>query len=287
MNALRSNVAYVHGFNRLTHYGARGAALENLTVFFGPERTWAYDQFGFNPALEGDEQFDATFQLRGGWALNGHLQRDFVTFEDSTYADFTIGAADGQAYRPADDFWGFWGHAQLTTPTWRQFQAVVKYRRGRAAIFREATTGTGWQLTGGIDVRPVPTVRMALTGTIFRLHRLDGTEFARSTIPRLKVEYQPRRELFFRAIGEYRSDRRAALLDPTTGAPLFVGGAAQPMTEFNGLRVDLLASFEPTPGTVAFFGYGSSLETDEDFNWSRLRRMSDGFFVKLAYQVRR
>jgi hypothetical protein len=47
------------------------------------------------------------------------------------------------------------------------------------------------------------------------------------------------------------------------------------------------ASFEPTPGTVAFLGYGSSLETDGDFNWSRLERVSDGFFVKLAYLVRR
>ena len=50
--------------------------------------------------------------------------------------------------------------------------------------------------------------------------------------------------------------------------------------------MDLLASFEPTPGTVAFLGYGSSLETDEEFNWSRLGGVNDGFFVKLAYQVR-
>jgi hypothetical protein len=122
---------------------------------------------------------------------------------------------------------------------------------------------------------------------VFRLSRLDGREFARTTIPRLKVEYQPRRSLFFRAIGEYRSERRVALTDPASGAPLFVAGAAQPATEFNGLRVDLLASFEPTPGTVAFLGYGSSLETDAEFNWSRLERRSDGFFVKLAYQIRR
>ena len=58
-------------------------------------------------------------------------------------------------------------------------------------------------------------------------------------------------------------------------------------TEFNGFRLDLLASFEPTPGTVAFLGYGSSLESDAEFNWSRLQRVNDGFFVKLAYQVRR
>jgi hypothetical protein len=95
------------------------------------------------------------------------------------------------------------------------------------------------------------------------------------------------RELFFRAIGEYRSDRTAELVDPVSGAPLFIGGVPQPAVEFNGLRVDLLASYEPTPGTVAFLGYGSSLETDEEFNWSHLYRTNDGFFVKLAYQVRR
>jgi hypothetical protein len=287
VNSLRSNVAYGHAFNRLTHYGARGALLENLTVFFGPERTWAYDRFGFNPALEGDEQADATFQLRGGWELNAHVERDFVTFEDSTYAGYTVGSAAGPIYRPSDDFSGFVWHAKVTTPTWQQFGGFVQYRQGRVAIFEEAGTGKAWLLTGGLDFRPISTVRASLTGTIFRIHHLDGTEFGRSTIPRLKVEYQPTRALFFRAIGEYRSDRTEALVEPGTGAPLFVAGAAQPRTEFNGLRVDLLASFEPTPGTVAFLGYGSSLETDEEFNWSRLRRRNDGFFVKLAYQLRR
>ena len=41
VNRLRSNVVNGHAFNRLHLYGARGALLENLTVFFGPERTWA------------------------------------------------------------------------------------------------------------------------------------------------------------------------------------------------------------------------------------------------------
>jgi hypothetical protein len=86
-------------------------------------------------------------------------------------------------------------------------------------------------------------------------------------------------------IGEYRSERRAALLAADSGEPLFVDGVAQSATRTNGLRVDLLASFEPTPGTVAFLGYGSSMETDRDFDWSRLERVSDGFFVKLAYRV--
>jgi hypothetical protein len=205
----------------------------------------------------------------------------------STYADYPIGSAPGRTSRPAHDFAGFLWDPRITVPTWQQFGGFVHYRRGRAAIFQEGTTGKAWFLEGEVDVRPAPTVRVALTGTVFRLSRLDGSEFARSTIPRLKVEYQPTRELFFRAIGEYRSERTAALQDPASGAPLLIGGEAQPQTAFNGLRVDLLASFEPTPGTVAFLGYGSSLETDAEFNWSRLSRRNDGFFVKLAYQVRR
>ncbi len=286
VNRLRSDVVNGHAFNRFTLYGARGARLENLTVFFGPERTWLYDKFGFEPGLEGDESFDATFQLRGGWALNGHVERDFVNFQDSTFADYTRGSAAGPSYRPGSDFSGFVWLAKVTTPTWRHLGAQLSYRRGRSAIFQEGTTGTARLLTGEVDLRPTSTVRVTATGTAFRLLRLDGTEFARSIIPRLKIEYQPHRALFFRVIGEYRSERRASLFDPTTGDSLFISGAPQPATDFNGLRLDLLASFEPTPGTVAFLGYGSSLETDEDFNWSRLQRVSDGFFVKLAYQIR-
>jgi hypothetical protein len=287
VNRLRSGVVSGHFFNRLTAYGARGALLENLTVFFGPERTWLYDKFGFTPGLEGREQLDATFQLRDGWELNGHFERNFVNFQDSSYAGYTIGSPSGTAYLPADDFSGFTWQAKVTTPTWQKLGAVLTYQRGRAAIFQEGTTGTGWVFTGTMDLRLVTTVRLAATATVFRLYHLDGSEFARSTIPRLKVEFQPTRALFFRAIGEYRSDRTAALLDPVAGSPLFVDGTPEPETSFNGFRLDLLASFEPTPGTVAFLGYGSSLESDEEFNWSRLRRMNDGFFLKLAYQVRR
>ncbi|HZI76188.1 MAG TPA: DUF5916 domain-containing protein [Gemmatimonadales bacterium] len=287
VNQLRSGVVNGHFFNRITFYGARGALLENFTTFFGPERTWLYDDFGFKPGLEGREQLDGTFQLRGGWALNGHFERNFVNFQDSSYAGYTVGSASGLAFQPDEHFSGFTWQAKVTTPTWRKLGAVLTYVRGRMAIFQEGTTGTGWLLTGQLDVRPVTTVRVSATTTVFRLFHLDGSEFARSTIPRLKLEYQPNRSLFFRAVGEYRSDRTAPLIDAGTGAPLFVNGAAPSQVDFNGLRVDFLASFEPTPGTVAFLGYGSSLESDEEFNWSRLHRTNDGFFLKLAYQVRR
>ena len=176
-----------------------------------------------------------------------------MNFQDSTYADYTIGSAAGPVYQPADDFSGFWWQAQVTHA---DLAAAGRLRavpaRAGAPIFQEAATGRYRQLTGEVDLRPVPTVRTALTATVFRLDRLDGREFARSTIPRLKVEYQPKRELFFRVIGEYRSDGTAALEDPATGAPLYIGGAAQPASEFNGLRVDLLASSSQRPARWPF-----------------------------------
>ncbi len=284
VNRLRSNVVNGHAFNRFTLYGARGALLENLTVFFGPDRTWLYDNFGFKEGIEGFEQVEAAFHLRGGWELTGHLQRDFVKFQDTSFAGYTVGQ-DRPAYLPPDDFSGVTWVGEVATPTWRMLGAELSYRRGRMPLFEEGATGTGWQLVGRLELRPAATVRIAATGTALQLYRRSGDEFARALIPRLQAEYQPNRALFFRIIGEYRSERRAALRAAESGEPLFIDGVAQPAVRRNGLRVDLLGSFEPTPGTVAFLGYGSSLETDGDFNWSRLERVSDGFFVKLAYRV--
>jgi hypothetical protein len=106
-------------------------------------------------------------------------------------------------------------------------------------------------------------------------------------IPRLKLEVQPNRSLFFRVIGEYVAERKAALEDARTGDPLTVDGTLAGRSESDRMRVDWLASFEPTPGTVAFFGYGASLDDSGPFTFQRVARSSDGFFVKLAYQIRR
>jgi len=89
-------------------------------------------------------------------------------------------------------------------------------------------------------------------------------------------------------VAEYQSQRQAILLDAMDGLPLVIGGVAPGAQSKRGLRLDWLASYKPTPGTVAFFGYGSSLATDRlDPLWTGLRRMNDGFFLKVAYQIRR
>ena len=148
--------------------------------------------------------------------------------------------------------------------------------------------GTETSVSLAANVRAGGTLRV---GTLLALsgitRRRDGSEFARALIPRLKVEYQPRRSLFARAVAEYQAERRDALRDARTGALLLVDGALAGRDDFNRLRVDLLLSYEPTPGTVAFLGYGSSLDNGRTFGFDALARESDGFFLKLAYRFRR
>ena len=107
------------------------------------------------------------------------------------------------------------------------------------------------------------------------------------------MEYQLSRPIFLRLVGEYLHEQQTPLRDDTRteGAILifdpgvndFVRADAFTRSSFRG---ELLFSYQPNPGTVAFLGYGSSMETDAEFNLSRLSRVNDGFFVKLAYQYR-
>ena len=101
------------------------------------------------------------------------------------------------------------------------------------------------------------------------------------------------RPLFIRLIGEYNSNQVDALRDdsrtggailvrdPVTGAFTRTAPSAS-----NSFRMDWLLSYRPTPGTVVFAGYGSSLDDAGPFAFRQLARTADGFFVKLSYLYR-
>ena len=145
VNRLRSGVVNGHAFNRLTLYGARGALLENLTVFFGPERTWLLRPVRLHAGA------------RGRRAVRRHLpaprrvgaeraRRARLRELPGQHATPTIPSAAPPVPRtvPADDFSGLRsGTPKVTTPTWQQLGADLQYQRGRAAIFEEGTTGHG------------------------------------------------------------------------------------------------------------------------------------------------
>jgi hypothetical protein len=287
----RNDIVEGRAMNRITFYGERGALLESFSTNLNFSRLWRFSGFLHDDPIEGEESLNLQLQLKGGWNLSSRTTREFVRFDRVFYADYQINRPGDviEAFAMPEMLSGVDGESlSLSTPTFRTFGGRVQISHGESPIFPEAARGRETGLTLSANLRPVGTVRIEATGTFSRLSRIrDGSEFARTVIPRLKVEFQPRRSLFFRAIGEYRSQRQAALQDLYTGDPLVVDGELSTLQRLNGLRIDFLVSFEPTPGTVAFFGYGSSLDTDRTFGIADLQRSSDGFFLKLAYQFRR
>lgn len=283
----RSGVVSGRAFNRLTWYGERGALVETIQGFFGLNRIWEHSNFPGAP-LEGDESVNTTVRLRGGWQVEGRVAHQFVELNQADYAD--LSKQQGGAfvpYLPLDEVAGPSLQLSVQTPTYQRFDAELEVEQARVAIFHEGSRGLNRSVSMDLTLRPTHAIRMFLTGAYEVLRRdRDDSEFARTIIPRALVEYQPMRSFFLRALGEYRAERRAELRDAITGEQLFLGTTAAGPSELNGLRVDLLAAYEPTPGTVAYLGYGATLNDAEAFRFSGMERMADGLFMKLAYQLR-
>ncbi len=285
----RTGIVTASGFNRLAFYGGRGNLVESVTLFGGGNRIWNYDDVFAARAIEGGTELNSSVRLRGGWNVSTRIDNGFVRFNAADYAGYTV-VAPGQLepFVPPSGVFDAWsGRLTVGTPQFRQWDGSITLAGGATAIFPEAARGARRQVQASVTVRPSPSFRAFGTVTWTRLTRSsDATEFARTVIPRLKVEFQPKRSLFFRVVGEYRSERRDALR-AADGRVLFIGGNPAPSSLTNRLRMDWLASYEPTPGTVAFFGYGSTLDTDQELSLRGLERRDDGFFVKLAYLFRR
>jgi hypothetical protein len=284
----RTNIITGRAFNRLSWYGAPGAAMEQFTTFFGLNRLWDYDGWTPGDAREGQDEVNLNTTWRGGWELNGSVGREFVDFVPADFADYEVDSPGGPVpFQPAEGVSGLWrGSLSVATPTFRQWEAELGVEYGAVPLFAEAAEGRGFAVEAELEVRPMPALRASASLTVARLERLDGSEFARAVLPRVGVHYQPTRALSFRVITEYRAQRQSALQDPATGDPILVDGVPAALEEDNGLRTDWLAAYEPVPGTAVFVGYGATLAGGDAFDFGGLQRREDGFFLKLSYLFR-
>ena len=287
----RTGIATGRFNNRYRYYGARGALLEEFTVFGGLNRIWEYGSLLGSEALEGGNEINLSANLRGGWRARTSSGLGFVRFHPEDYAGYGV---QRSPTGPVEQFVpqpGVFDAANVTlsvnTPTWRAWDASLQVNASETAIFPEAAEGRSFRVSGGVNFRFSDATRLTGSLTYQRLTReRDGSEFARTILPRIRLEYQPSRALFFRAVAEYRSERRAALVDSRDGSPIVINGTPSAPQRTDRLRLDLLGSFEPSPGTVAYLGYGSTLRGDRPLTFRDLERSDDAFFLKLAYLMR-
>ncbi len=291
----RTGVIQPFIMNRLSFYGGPGALIENWTTFYTLNGTWDYNRFSLTRApLEGSFSARSSVTFRGNWVLSLSPQWQTVAFDSGFYAGYAVaGPTDTVPFVVPPRLNNIVsGTIGLTTPQFTTFAASASVTYGRDVAYFEPAAAKSFSWRASVDWRPNGKLRVNAQYQYAILDRLrDGTRFSTARIPRLKIEYQLSRPIFFRFVGQYDAESRDSLRDPRTDQPIVYSNGAGGYTRAaaavsNDLRVDWLFSYHPNPGTVVYFGYGSSLTEDNAFTFRNLQRVSDGFFIKLSYLFR-
>jgi hypothetical protein len=287
----RTGITEWNFFNRLTGYGSPSALVQTYGGFIGFNRIFEYRHSAGAP-IEGSESLSPSATLRGGWNVGGSVSRSFFSYSPADYAHyqiqvFTPGGPSFVPFTvPGPERDLFSGTLRFTTPTWRLMTATGSVTWGAIPIFREAAPGTQLALSATVDLRPAPAMRVSFQATQRTIDRRNGgSRFSNETIPRLKLEYQLTRAIFFRFVGQYTA-RQLSELHDRNGIPVWIDSVLTTPSSTREFRMDWLFSYRPTPGTLVYLGYGSTLEAADVYTSSDLKRASDGFFGKASWLFR-
>lgn len=296
-NGFVARTGYVqpNASNRLTFFGTPGNFFERYQVFMQASGISLYDDFFHGRSfLETKANASNTLTFRRGWSLGYTPTISTYAFDPSQYAHLHVEGADGTSrpFVPSPRITTFAQQVSLTTPQFRRFAANVSVQRSNDVDFDETARVRRTAINGSLDWRPTTQVRLNATYASNEfIRRVDGSSSYSTQIPRLKAEYQVTRSVFFRFIGQYEATRREALRDWNTGSPLGpLQGEPPTVTttrrENNLLRTDWLFAYRPSPGTVVFAGYGSSMVEDDAMAFNTLRRVNNSIFVKASWVTR-
>ena len=281
--------------------GGRGSWFESFTSNVFLAGTWnQYRHFSAGNTMD-DRQadFSSGITLRGGWQIGTGLSIESFGYPSNLFSNYWIERIRGTVVdtipfvgtrRLPNLDYGF----NLQTPNFQSFSLSAYLLAGRDENFFEWANGHIVIANVTMDWRPTDRLRSELIYDHQQVKRLDdASTVSLVRVPRLKIEYQVSRPILIRVIGQYTSNETDALRDDsrTGGAILIRDPVAGTFTRTtptasNTFRVDWLFSYHPTPGTVAYLGYGNSLSEPTAFRFQNLSRVSDGFFAKLSYLFR-
>ena len=179
---------------------------------------------------------------------------------------------------------------------WQKVRGNVRLTRSQTPIFDRAfgvAVEPANSLSGEARLNLYPTASLSaeVGANWSRLtRRSDGVEHSTAVIPRVRLRYQFSRALFLRSIFEYGSQEALALQDAATGLPLVSCGDTECVERSgrvnNDFRIEGLLGYEPSPGTVFFFGYTRQMVDARAFGFENVRPTADGLFLKLSYRFR-
>ena len=262
--------------------------------------TWLYETFMNGSSVDDAVRFTYAnnFVFRGGWRLGASILIEEFYYPPTLYADYfvelqTPTGTEYTHYVGTPELQNYLLSLRLNTPNSARFAGSVSWIAGQDENFNEWASAYISFLTVEATWRPTDQLRIEGRLLSQRGYRPDDWSAERKVdIPRLKFEYQLTRSIFFRFVGQYRAANIDDLHDQSrTEAPIYIrndDGALERALGYtqNDLRLDALFSYEPSPGTVIFAGYGSSVTEEDSFHFDRLERTSDSFFMKLSYLFR-
>ncbi len=301
----RRGITEISGGNRVSWYGAQGALLQRLDVRNGFRRI--YDERGLwkgEEGVEGSLSLEANATLRGNLEVEVGVERAFYTLDLADYADFSRVGPGGlietgdSLVGPDPRMTGLHGVSlAMESSYFKTADIGVEVYVGGTPIFAEGTRGVETGIGAEVALRPTRSLRVDGSLGYSILHRAsDDSRYSRALVPRVRVEYQLTRALAVRGLAQYSVEDVDVLRAPDGGEYLREGepfrlrrGNLPSYLEpqLNPLRLDLLLSYRPSPGTVAFLGYGREVTDDEAFRFDGFAPRVDGLFFKVSYLFRR
>ncbi len=296
----RSGTVRIGGSTSLTFYGNEGALVEQYRPSLNLSYTWLYETFLNGGSVDDAIRFTYAnnFVFRGGWRLGVSVLIEEFYYPATLYTDYFVElqTPTGTVYEPyvgTPELQNYLISLRLNTPSSSRFTGSFSWIGGQDENFNEWASAYISFLTLQATWRPTDQLRIEGRLVSQRGYRPDDWSAERKVdIPRLKLEYQLTRAIFFRFVGQYRATNIDDLHDQSrTEAAIYIRndqGELERALGFtdNDLRLDALFSYEPSPGTVIFAGYGSSITEEDSFHFDDLERTGDGFFMKLSYLFR-
>ena len=297
----RTGIASGNFNHQFITYGRPGSALERWSSDVVVDGTWQYDELMAGRASQDRKlHFNNNLTLKGGWRVGGSVLFETFGYDKPLYENYYLGREtangiefikypDGPRLPNLDYVFS------ATTPQRGGVELDALVWWGKDENFYEWSSADIVFLNVGAAWKPTDKLRVDARYQLqsFR-RRTDDSIVGIRRIPRVKAEYQISRPIFVRVVGEYNSDWQDDLRDDSrTNLPIYIRNAAgeyerAAKTYLESFRADWLFSYQPTPGTVLFAGYGNTLANidDVDPRTARLRRTVDGFFLKLSYLFR-
>lgn len=285
---------------RWTTFPASGR-IESLSFTPAFDGTWDWDRFAAGTEPNDMKFFThTTVSWRGGWRTGLSTFIESFLYPEQLYRNYYIErrndagvVTDTVPYTGTHRLPNYGFDLQVVTPQFQRFSASASVVAGHDDNFDEWSSAWILNSTLNLDWRAGDRLRVNARYVQQRVHRVSDRSLVRlRTVPRLKAEYQISRPWFVRVVTQYDATKVDSLRDDSrTNFPILLHNGDGTFRraiarQSAGLRLDALVSYQPTPGTVFFAGYGSSYGSLAFGELSSLDRTSDAFFVKASYLFR-